>query len=58
MYFFQVLEEKRVNSKLSDVWSYGMVVFEIYTCKLPYADINEAFLKQQIMKGAVSCVIC
>ena len=40
-------------SKSCDVFSYGMVILEIHTCELPYAEVPELFINTRIAAGQV-----
>ena len=41
-------------SKSCDVFSFGMVVFEIRTCELPYAEMPDMLVNAKIVDGQVS----
>ena len=36
-----------------DLFSFGMILIEIYTCELPYADVPEMMVNVRIATGQV-----
>ena len=41
-----------------DVFSFGMILFEIHSCELPYADVSPMMINAQIATGQVGVCVC
>jgi len=47
-----ILDEEASSNKMCDVFSYGMLLYEIFACRMPYDDINsEARVALAILDG-------
>ena len=47
-----ILDEEASSNKMCDVFSYGMLLYEIFSCRMPYDDINsEARVAFAAMEG-------
>ena len=53
----QIIRGDKV-SKSCDVFSYGMVVLEIHTCELPYAEVSDLLVNTRIAAGQVCMCVC
>ena len=54
--FSQVIRGDPVSMSC-DLFSFGMIVLEIHTCELPYADVPEMMVNVRIATGQVSAYI-
>ena len=54
MVFTQVLRGEKV-SLACDVFSYGMVLFEVFKQEVPFADIHNMKVISMISEGKVGC---
>ena len=41
-----------------DVFSFGMILFEIHSCELPYADVTPMMINVRIATGQVGVCVC
>ena len=48
----QALKQDPVSLS-SDVFSYGMVLYELFVCKLPYYEVNDIKAANKIINGVV-----